>query len=351
VVGQGVKANKVFIIAEAGSNWKMGTPARDIKMGRALIEVAAEAEADAVKFQTYRSETVYVPNAGNSDYLSEAGISESITDIFADLSMPYEMIPQLADHCKSHGIEFMSTPFSVQDARAVDPYVKTHKIASYEISHSRLLEFAGKTAKPLFLSTGAATVEEIEWAINHFYQNGGKQVTLMQTTARYPAPLSTMNLKVISTLAKLFGTPIGLSDHSRDPIIAPVAAVALGAVAIEKHFTLDNRLPGPDHSFAITANELKTMVRAIRACEETLGDGEKIVQDEEKELRYYAQRAIQAIKPIGKGDLLKEGVNIDILRPGKQKQGLHPRHLVQIEGSKAKRDISIGEGISTGDYE
>ena len=343
--------SNILIIAEAGSNWRMGTGKRDIKMAKVLIDVASESGADAVKFQTYRSETVYVPNAGNSDYLSTAGIDEPITDIFGDLSMPYEMIPELADYCKSHNIEFMSTPFSIQDAKAIDPYVKRHKIASYEISHSRLIEFVASTKKPLILSTGAATIEEIEWAVNYFKENGGSQITLMQTTAKYPAPLTSLNLKAIQTLKEKFKLPVGFSDHSRDPVIGPVTAVALGASVIEKHFTLHNKLPGPDHFFALTPEDLKTMVKAIRNCEQSFGSGEKIIQKEEHELRDYGQRAIQSIKPIYKGDIFKEGQNIDILRPGKQEKGLHPKFLPDIEGRKATRNIKIGQGIMQSDYE
>lgn len=342
---------KVFIIAEAGSNWRCGTPARDIKMAKSLIDVAVEAGADAVKFQTYKAETVYVPNAGESDYLSEAGIKESITEIFKDLSMPYEMIPQLSEYCQKQNIQFMSTPFSIADAKAVDPYVKIHKIASYEISHIRLIEFMAKTGKPVIISTGGATYEDIAWAINHFYKNGGKEISLMQCTAKYPAPLSTLNLNVIPELINRFNVPVGLSDHSRDPIIGPIGAVALGATIIEKHFTLHNKLPGPDHSFAITPEELKQMVKAIRQTEEALGSGKKEVQSQERELREYAQRSIQAIAEIKKGDALSEGKNIDVLRPGKQKQGLHPKYLAEIEGKKATRNISLSDGIQESDYE
>jgi N-acetylneuraminate synthase len=244
-------------------------------MAKALIDVAVEAGADAVKFQTYKPETVYVSNAGDSDYLSEVGIKESITEIFKDLSMPYEMIPQLAEYCQKQNIQFMSTPFSIADAKAVDPYVKIHKIASYEISHIRLIEFMAETGKPVILSTGGATYEDIEWAINHFYKNGGKEISLMQCTAKYPAPISTLNLKVIPELINRFNIPVGLSDHSRDPLIGPVGAIALGATIVEKHFTLHNKLPGPDHSFAITPDELKQMVKAIRQIEEALGSGKK----------------------------------------------------------------------------
>lgn len=342
---------KVSIIAEAGSNWRCGTPTRDIKMAKSLIDVAVEAGADAVKFQTYRPETVYVPNAGDSDYLSEAGIKESITEIFKDLSMPYEMIPQLVEYCQKQNIQFMSTPFSIADAKAVDPYVKTHKIASYEISHIRLIEFIAKTGKPVIISTGGATYKDIEWAMNHFYKNGGKTISLMQCTAKYPAPLSTLNLKVIPELINRFKIPVGLSDHSRDPLIGPVGAVALGATIIEKHFTLHNKLPGYDHSFAILPDELKQMVKAIRQIEEALGSGKKEVQKEERELREYAQRSVQAIREIKKGDILSEGNNLDVLRSGKQKQGLHPKYMTEIEGKKATRNISLGDGIQENDYE
>jgi N-acetylneuraminate synthase len=341
----------VFIIAEAGSNWRMGNFARDIKMAKILIDIAAEAGADAVKFQTYKPETVYVPNAGVSDYLANSGISESISEVFKDLSMPYEMIPQLYDYCVKKNIQFMSTPFSIDDAKAIDPYVKVHKIASYEITHSRLIEFVANTKKPLILSTGAATCDDIRWALEHFYKNGGNEITLLQATAKYPAPLNSLNLLAMVELKKQFNIPVGLSDHSTDPIIGPVAATALGASVIEKHFTVNKRLPGPDHPFALEPSELKIMVKSIRDCERALGSGKKVILEDEKELRNFAQRAIQATKYIKKGEILKEGVNIDILRPGKQKQGIHPKYLPQINGKSAIRDIQLGEGITLDDYE
>ena len=224
-----MKNNSVFIIAEAGSNWRMGTPERDMKMAKTLIDIASEAGADAIKFQTYRAHSVYVPNAGNSDYLSNAGIKESINKIFEDLSMPYEMIPKLAKYSKKKNIEFMSTPFSVEDAKAIDPYTNYHKIASYEISHLRLIEYIASTGKPTFLSTGASNKEEIKWALETFFSNGGGKITLLQTTAKYPAPISSLNLKAMIDLKNEFDVDVGLSDHSTDPIIGPVIATALGA--------------------------------------------------------------------------------------------------------------------------
>jgi sialic acid synthase SpsE len=339
-----------FIIAEAGSNWRMGTKTRDLSMAKSLIDVAAECKCDAIKFQTYKSETTYVSNAGKSDYLSNSGINEQITEIFQDLSMPYDMIPKLADYCKTQKIEFMSTPFSVNDAKAIDPFVLRHKIASFEISHLRLIEFLAGTNKPLILSTGASTLDEIEWAVNYFYDKGGKDISLLHTISKYPAPLSSLNLKIISELEKKFNIPVGFSDHSRSPTIGPITAVSLGGKIIEKHFTLNNNLPGPDHSFALTPIELKNMVEAIRGCELVLGSNQKTILPEEFELREFAHRGIQSIKEIKENDIFKEGENIDILRPGKQKQGIHPKYLKQLSGKKSKRNISQGEGIIQGDW-
>jgi N-acetylneuraminate synthase len=340
----------VFIIAEAGSNWRMGTPARDRAMGRALIDVATQAGADAVKFQTYRAETTYVANAGESEYLAEAGIKQDIRSIFEDLAMPYELVAELADYCKQKNILFMSSPFSVTDFHAVDPHTLVHKIASYEISHVRLLEACAKSGKPLILSTGASTHADIRYALDWFRQCGGRDIALMQVTAKYPAPLSSIALRVIPTLRHTYGVPVGLSDHSTDPVIAPVGAVALGASVIEKHYTLDKRLPGPDHSFALTPSELATMVRAIRDMEQALGSAEKTIQAEEQELYSFARRALQAIRPIAAGESLHEGENFAILRPGQQTAGLHPRYVFEVEGKRATRAIALGEGICEGDY-
>tara|TARA_Y100000590_G_scaffold86224_1_gene96611 strand:+ start:21221 stop:22267 length:1047 start_codon:yes stop_codon:yes gene_type:complete len=342
---------KVFIIAEAGSNWRMGTSERDMKMAKTLIDVASESGADAIKFQTYRAHSVYVPNAGDSDYLSESGITESINKIFEDLSMPYEMIPKLAEYSKIKNIEFMSTPFSVKDAKEIDPYTNYHKIASYEISHLRLIEYIASTKKPTFLSTGGATKDEIRWALEQFFGNGGKKITLLQTTAKYPAKIDSLNIKSMIDLKKEFDVEVGLSDHSMDPVIGPVVATALGASVIEKHFTIDKKLPGPDHSFALNPAELKRMIKGIRDAEKSIGEGEKIVLDDETELRDYAQRSIQCIRKISKGEEFIEGKNIDVLRSGKQRKGLHPKFLNEIQGKKSTRDIQIGDGIMDDDYE
>ncbi|HEX4353627.1 MAG TPA: N-acetylneuraminate synthase family protein, partial [Polyangiales bacterium] len=341
---------RVFVIAEAGSNWRVGSARRDRQMARTLIDVAVDAGADAVKFQTYKPETTYVPNAGESDYLSAAGIDQDISEIFADLAMPYEMIPELAQYCRERKIEFMSTPFSVADFAAIDPHVRVHKCASYENGHLRLLEAFARSNKPLILSTGASTEEDIAWAVEFFHERGGKALCLAQCTARYPAPLDSLNLATIPWLKRRFGVTVGFSDHSTHPTYGPLAAVALGARVIEKHYTLDRRLPGPDHSFALTPDELKQLVAAVRATEQTLGNGQKSVLPVEDELRAYARRGLQATRPIARGELLREDVNVAALRAGKQRVGAHPRHLLEMEGKPSARAIPLGDGIREDDW-
>jgi len=340
----------VLIIAEAGSNWRLGQPQRDLAMGKALIDAAATAGADAVKFQTYRPETVYVANAGQSDYLAEAGIRQEIREIFADLAMPYEMLGALAEHCRARGVRFLSTGFSAEDFAAIDPWVELHKIASYEISHIRLLDLAAASGKPLVLSTGASDAHDIAWAAQRYLSQGGRDLCLMQCTAKYPAPLSSLNLGVLPSLRQRFQVAVGLSDHSRDPVTAPVAAVALGARCIEKHFTLHNALPGPDHSFALTPDELALMVRQIRAAEQAYGEEVKSVTPVESELASFARRGVQAVRDLAPGDLLAEGQTIAILRPGQRRPGVHPRFLEQIEGRRATRAIAAGDGLQPGDW-
>ncbi|MGH6995012.1 MAG: GNAT family N-acetyltransferase [Stellaceae bacterium] len=344
------RRGRVFVVAEAGSNWRAGNPQADMDQARRLIDVAAAAGADAVKFQTYRAETVYVADAGESDYLAASGIKKNIREIFADLEMPYDMLPKLAEEARARGLQFMSTGFSPADFAAIDPLVTIHKIASYEIGHLRLLDLAAKSGKPLLLSTGAAEIEDIAWAVDRFRAKGGRDLCLMQCTAKYPASFEALNLAVIDTLRRRFGVAVGLSDHSRDPVTAPVAAVALGARAIAKHFTPDNKLPGPDHAFALEPHELKLMVTKIREAEAARGSGVKEIGPEERELASFARRGVQATRAIRKGERLHEGQNIDILRPGKQSLGVHPRYIEQIEGCAATRDIAAGQGLQLGDW-
>jgi N-acetylneuraminate synthase len=344
-------SDKVFIIAEAGSNWKTDGEGKSLERALFMIDSAKEAGADAVKFQMFRSKDTYVAHAGVSDYLAANGIRQDISELMRSLEMSEKMIGQLAAYCREAGIEFMTSVFSERDFALIDPLVKRHKMASYEISHLRLLECAARSGKPLILSTGASSVSDIDWAVDQFYLNGGKKLTLMQCTAKYPAPPSSINLRVIPWIKSRYQTPAGLSDHSRDPLIAPLGAVALGAAVIEKHFTLDRNFPGPDHSYAIEPVELKQMISAIRTMEKMKGSSLKEIQREEEELYFFARRGIQALRDIQSGEILVEGENVAILRPGKHRLGLHPRYLEVIAGKAAIRPIAQGVGIQLQDIE
>lgn len=338
-----------FVIAEAGSNWKAGSYEEDLQRATKLIEIASKAGADAVKFQTYRPETVYVPNAGQVKYLHDSHNNNSINEIFDEHSMPYEMLPELAKYCETLNIMFMSTPFSVSDAVQVDPHVRIHKVASYEINHIRLLEFLACTKKPVLISTGASTFDEIDFAVNLMKRNNSGPIGLLQCTSKYPSPVNALNISVIPKIKQRYNVSVGLSDHSFDPLIGPLLAVGMGATIIEKHFTIDRNFAGPDHAFALIPEELIKMVYAIRQADQAKGTGNKEILQEEQELRLFATRSIQAIRDISKDEVLRDGVNIDILRPGNQKRGAEPRFLSQIVGKKASRTIRLGEGVSQND--
>jgi len=341
--------NHVFVIAEAGSNWKCGTYDEDLSMAYQLIETAAKCGSDAIKFQTYRASTVYVPEAGKVGYLKSKGNNQDIYNIFEKNSMPYEMLQDLAKKCKDEQIHFMSTPFSVEDAKQVDKYVSIHKVASYEINHVSLLEFLTKTKKPIILSTGANNLDEIDFAVELLKKEKVEQIAILQCTAKYPASLESLNLSVIPELKKRYNIPVGLSDHSTDPIIGPIAAVALGSTIIEKHFTMDKNLPGPDHYFALNPNELKLMIDCIRKAQKVKGNANKKILKEELELRNFAVRSVQATKNIMKGELLLKGNNIDVLRSGNQKRGADARFVLEINKKNAIRNIEKGSGINLED--
>ena len=338
-------SNHTFVIAEAGSNWKIGSFSKNLRQAKKLIDIAKKCGADAVKFQTYRSNSVYVHNAGKSSYLSKFGIHSKITEIFDEYSMPYKMIQHLHVYCKKKKIVFMSTAFSVNDAMEVNKYVPLHKVASYELNHIPLLEFLAKTRKPIILSTGASTIEEIDFAIQTIKKNGNNKLALLQCTASYPTPVESLNLAVISELKQRYRIPVGLSDHSTDPFVAPLVAIGFGATIIEKHFTLSRKLKGPDHFFALEPHELSLMIKAIRHADKAKGIKTKQIIDDEKELSKFAKRSIQAIKNIEKGEKLRIGYNINLLRPGKQRRGEEARFLYKINGKKALHKIKLGRGI------
>ena len=325
---------EVFIIAEAGSNWWANDDGGFDRAFR-LIDVAADAGADACKFQAWSKGRVYAAQLGTN----------TVSDELDRIELPKEWIPQLADYCDKRGIEFMASVFSVEDLKAVDPYVKRHKIASCELSHLELIRAAIETGKQVILSTGAATYSEIEVVLDRCEYN---DVILLQCTSSYPAPTHELNLFAMDELPV---TPrMGLSDHSLDPIIPAVMAVALGATVIEKHFTLSNKLSGPDHCYALEPDELRTLVRSIRTAEICMGDGVKKVMPSEREVRGCGVRSVQATKDISVGSVLTKD-NIAALRPGNRKQGEHALRLGDMYGRVVNRTISVGDGVLCEDFE
>ncbi|KHO46237.1 MAG: N-acetylneuraminate synthase [archaeon GW2011_AR3] len=333
-----------FVIAEAGANFRISRdPKVNFKQALRLIDIAVEAKADAVKFQLYRANKLYVKKAGTADYI---GKKKSIYDIIREMELPYEWLPKLKKYCIAKGIIFMCSPF---DEEAVDELerrgISSYKIASYSITHEPLLRYIASKGKPIILSTGASTIGEIKRALHVIRNKRDVQICLMQCTAKYPAPIETINLKVIPTLKKIFGLPVGLSDHARDHLIPPLGAVALGANLVEKHYTTDNSLPGPDHGFAILPHELKQMVKGIRDLEKTLGDDRKVILKEEKELYDFAREYVFAKKNISKGKKFSME-NLIVLRKGKMKKGLQPKYFEALIGKTASIKILSNQPIT-----
>lgn len=330
-----------FVIAEAGSNHN-----GNLEHALRLIDVAADAGADAVKFQVFRAERLYPRSAGFSDYLK---LEKSIFDIIAELEMPLEWIPHLARHSASRGLQFLASAFDEASVDALDPYVSGYKIASYEMTHYPLLHYVAAKQKPVIVSTGTANLDEVADLVGEAAMAGVRGLALLQCTAAYPAPLETLNLRAIATMKAAFGLPVGLSDHSREPLLAPMAGVAVGANLLEKHFTLSNRLPGPDHAFAVEPDELTALVKSIREVERSLGTGEKITQPIEEELRGFARRSIFTLRAVAAGETLGPE-NIAVLRCGKLRPGLEPRAYASLLGRRATRNLEAECALTADDY-
>jgi N,N'-diacetyllegionaminate synthase len=326
-VGEG---EPCFVIAEAGANHN-----RDLAMGRELIDVAAEAGADAVKFQTYSAETLYSKKTPRFSYLQ--GVSDKETwDLIKEIELPRQWQGELAAHAARRGIRFLSSPFDVQavdELTALD--VPAYKIASFEIVDLPLIGYAAAKGRAMILSTGLASYEDVADAVAACAAVGNRDVILLQCASLYPAPPSRMNLRAMATLRQAFAVPVGLSDHSLGIHIA-AAAVALGASVIEKHFTLDRSLPGPDHPFAIEPGELRDMIRHIRDVEAALGDGLKLgPAPEEEEMHQKGRRSLIAARAIPRGTTIERSM-IAVKRPG---FGIRPKFVDLVVGRVARIDI------------
>lgn len=328
LIGEG---EPCYIVAEAGSNHN-GSYEQALR----LIDAAVEAKADAVKFQHFKAAKLYPRSAGESDYLKT---SRPIYDIIHDMETPDVWVPRLAKYCREHNIAFLSSPFDEASADLLEPYVPAFKVASYEMTHVPLLRHIARKGKPMIVSTGTATLDEVLHSVEVIQAAGNDQIILLQCTARYPTPLEDVNARAVVALREATGLLAGLSDHSRDPIVAPMTAVALGACLIEKHFTLSNRLPGPDHKFAIEPHELLDLVRRVRETEQALGHGRKEVLATEEELRAFARRSIFATRDIAAGEKLS-AENIAVLRCGKLGYGLSPEQYEPLLGRTARQAIA-----------
>jgi sialic acid synthase SpsE/RimJ/RimL family protein N-acetyltransferase len=329
-----------FVIAEAGSNHD-GSLAQAL----ALIDAAADAAADAVKFQVFRADRLYPKSAGVSEYLK---LDRPIYDIVAELELPNEWLPELVARCRERGILFLASVFDEESVDLVDPFVEAFKVASYEMTQIPLLRHVAAKGKPVIVSTGTANLDEVRASVEAFRATGNEELVLLQCTAAYPAPIASLNVRAIPTLKAAFDLPVGLSDHSRDPVVAPVAAVAVGANMLEKHFTLSNELPGPDHRFAVEPDELRILVEQVRAAEAALGSGEKVVDPVEHELRSFARRSIFAARDIRAGERFTRE-NLAILRNGSLEAGLAPVRLDDLLGRRAARDIAAETAVREDD--
>lgn len=327
-----------FIIAEAGVNHN-----GSVELAKKLIDAAKEAGVDAVKFQTFKAENVVTQNAEKAEYQKETtGVEESQYEMIKKLELTDYDFKELADYAKKRSITFLSTPF---DSKSVDLLneinVPAFKVPSGEITNFLLLTHITKKEKPIILSTGMATLGEVEEALNVIRSEGVKDVILLHCVSNYPAKIEDVNLRAMETLKQAFKIPVGFSDHTLG-ITASIAAVALGACVIEKHFTLDRNLPGPDHKASLEPKELKNMVNTIREVERALGDGIKRPTKDEEEIKKVARRSIVARVDIPGGTIITEDM-LDVKRPG---TGIVPKYFDFIVGMKAKENIKKDEMIT-----
>jgi len=325
--------NPCYIIAEAGSNHN-----GSFEQAKKLIDAAVEAGADAVKFQIFKAENLYSKYTPEFSYLK----GENVYELIKNIETPREWIKELIKHCKGKNIDFLASAFDFEAVDLLDKYVPAFKIASFEITDLELIKYAAEKGKPMIISTGMANLSEIEDAINAIKSVGNENIILLHCNSLYPTPVEIVNLRAIETMKNAFKLPVGFSDHTLG-IHIPIAAVAMGACMIEKHFTLDRSLLGPDHSFALEPDELNAMVRCIREVEKVKGNGIKEKSELESEEMYVkARRSIHAKVDIPKGTKITRDMLI-IKRPG---YGIKPKFIDIVIGREAKKDIKEDEWIT-----
>lgn len=330
---------KTFIIAEAGINHN-----GSLELAKRLVDVAVEAGANAVKFQTFKAENVISEFANMAEYQKKnLGAEKSQLEMVKELELSYKDFEYLKKYCDDKGIIFLSTPFDIESARFLkDLGLEIFKIPSGEITNYPLLREIGSYGRKVILSTGMADLGEIEDALDVLIEFGTKRenIVVLHCNTEYPTPFEDVNLKAMLTIKEAFKVEVGYSDHTNG-IEIPIAAVALGAKVIEKHFTLDKTLPGPDHKASLEPQELKAMVKAIRNVEKALGDGIKKPSLSEKKNINIARKSIVAKKDIKAGEIFTEE-NITTKRPG---TGINPMRWNEVKGKKSVRNFKKDELI------
>ncbi len=327
---------KVLIIAEAGVNHN-----GSLEMAKQLVDTAHECGADIVKFQTAKLDSLVSKSAQMADYQKKnIGVEESQKEMLKKILLSYDEFVEIAYYCKEVGIIFLSTPFDIESIHFLNDMQDIWKVPSGEITNYPYLVEIAKTGKKVILSTGMAEMNEIQAAINVLNENGATDITILHCTTEYPVPIKDVNLNAMKTLKERLGYPVGYSDHTLG-IEVDLAAVALGAEVIEKHFTLNRDFPGPDHKASLEPDELKAMVDGIRKLELALGSTEKKPSEAEVRNREVARKSIVANRKIVAGEILTAD-NVTTKRPG---TGINPMRWNEVIGTKAIRDFYEDELI------
>jgi N,N'-diacetyllegionaminate synthase len=323
-----------FVIAEAGVNHN-----GDIDLAKRMIKVASKAGANAIKFQTYKAEQLVTHDAPKAAYQQKTTAeTESQYEMLKKLELSSEAYHELVQYCRKQGILFMSTPFDKESADfLVQIGMKVFKIPSGEITNLQFLDHVGRIGSPVIISTGMAKLGEVEAAVNTIEGTGNQNFILLHCVSDYPAKPQDANLRAMKTLEKAFGVPVGFSDHTPG-IEVSLAAVALGASIIEKHFTLDRTLPGPDHQASLEPDELRALVRGIRIVESALGSGRKKPITSEEETARVVRKSLVAATDIPAGTVLTDPL-IAVRRPG---SGLSPEKKKEIIGKRLKVALPAG---------
>lgn len=319
-----------YLIAEIGVNHN-----GDVTLGKDMIDAAAECGADAVKFQTFRAETLSTPQTPKVKYQRETtGERDSHCEMLKRLELSPDQHHELIAHCRKRDIEFISTPYSLDAVEFLKTLeVARYKVASADIVDLPMIRMIGETGKPVILSTGMATLAEIEEALTTLRDADASDVTLLHCVSNYPCSDESLNLRVIPMLRAAFQVPVGYSDHSVG-VRAAALSVALGATVVERHFTLDKNLPGPDHRASSDPEEFLRLVRAVRSAEQMLGDPVKRCQAEEMEMAKTSRKSITLKTDLPTGTILKPE-HLVLMRPG---TGLYARFLQDVVGRRLRED-------------